>query len=80
MRATQRGDHITRLTAVAPAAAAECPTRRSLLQDATQADARLVRFLQQIAGYCLTGDTREHALFFIYGPGGNGKPKLHLGI
>ena len=32
-----------------------------------------MRFLQQIAGYCLTGDTREHALFFIYGPGGNGK-------
>jgi putative DNA primase/helicase len=26
-----------------------------------------------MAGYCLTGDIREHALFFIYGPGGNGK-------
>ena len=33
----------------------------------------MMRFLQQIVGYCLTGDTREHALFFIYGPGGNGK-------
>ena len=73
LRAAQRGDHITRLTAVAPAATAECPTWLSFLEDATQADAGLVRFLQQIAGYCLTGDTREHALFFIYGPGGNGK-------
>jgi P4 family phage/plasmid primase-like protien len=50
-----------------------CPTWLGFLEDATQADAGLVRFLQQIAGYCLTGDTREHALFFIYGPGGNGK-------
>ena len=26
-----------------------------------------------MAGYCLTGLTNEYALFFIYGPGGNGK-------
>lgn len=29
--------------------------------------------MQRIAGYCLTGDVKEHALFFVYGPGGNGK-------
>ena len=29
--------------------------------------------MRQIAGYALTGDISEHALFFIYGPGGNGK-------
>jgi putative DNA primase/helicase len=29
--------------------------------------------MQQLAGYSLTGDIREHALFFVYGPGGNGK-------
>lgn len=33
----------------------------------------LQRFMQQVAGYALTGDISEHALFFIYGPGGNGK-------
>ena len=26
-----------------------------------------------MAGYSLTGSTREHALFFAYGTGGNGK-------
>lgn len=26
-----------------------------------------------MAGYALTGSTREHALFFLYGTGGNGK-------
>ena len=33
----------------------------------------LIRYLQQWCGYCLTGDTREHALVFVYGGGGNGK-------
>jgi hypothetical protein len=36
-------------------------------------DVEPARFLQQWAGYCLTGITREHALVFVYGPGDNGK-------
>src|SRR5207302_9636010 len=36
----------------------------------------LVRYLQRWIGYCLTGLTREHALMFMYGPGGNGKSVL----
>ena len=27
-------------------------------------------------GYCLTGDVKEHALFFLFGPGGTGKSTL----
>ena len=66
-------DHITRITRVAPAHEANCPTWRSFLDSVTNEDEELQRFLKQIAGYCLTGDVSEHALFFIYGPGGNGK-------
>ena len=29
--------------------------------------------MQKVAGYCLTGSIEEHALFFIFGPGGRGK-------
>ena len=36
-------------------------------------DADLAAYLQRVAGYCLTGSTREHALFFCYGTGANGK-------
>lgn len=43
------------------------------LDDATRGDAQMMTYLQRVAGYCLTGLTSEHALFFIYGPGGNGK-------
>jgi putative DNA primase/helicase len=30
-------------------------------------------FLRRVCGYALTGITREHALFFLYGTGANGK-------
>jgi putative DNA primase/helicase len=36
-------------------------------------DEELVAFLQRLCGYALTGSTEEHALFFLYGTGGNGK-------
>lgn len=74
LQPAQREDMITKLTAVTPAApGTPCPIWMTFLQEATRGDADLIRFMQQIAGYCLTGDTQEHALFFVYGPGGNGK-------
>jgi putative DNA primase/helicase len=50
-----------------------CPRWLQFLAETTGDDAGLIRFLQQWCGYCLTGITREHALVFVYGPGGNGK-------
>ena len=73
LRPAAQGDFITKLTAVAPAETADCPLWLQFLKEATGDDEKLIRFLQQWAGYCLTGDTREHALLFVYGPGGNGK-------
>lgn len=43
------------------------------LHEAMNGSDELVTFLQQWCGYCLTGDTREHALTFGHGDGGNGK-------
>ena len=64
---------ITRATAVQPAKWANCPIWLEFLRQATDDDEELVGFLQRLAGYSLTGTTTEHALFFVYGPGGNGK-------
>jgi putative DNA primase/helicase len=64
---------ITKLTAITPTNTAYCPRWLAFLNESTGGDLELIRFLQQWAGYALTGDTREHALVFIYGPGGNGK-------
>jgi len=76
LRPAQRGDYITRSTAITPAASSDCPLWLRFLDEATGSDAELIAFLQRWAGYCLTGDTREHALLFVYGPGGNGKGVL----
>lgn len=43
------------------------------LSDVTRGDDELIRYLQRMAGYALTGLVNEHALYFVYGPGGNGK-------
>ena len=61
------------MTAVAPAKTATCPRWLQFLDETTGSDAELVRFLQQWCGYSLTGITREHALVFVFGGGGNGK-------
>jgi putative DNA primase/helicase len=74
IRTPDPSDHITKAAAVAPAPAGSRPERwLRFLQEAAGGDAELVCFLQVVAGYCLTGLTDEHALFFVYGPGGNGK-------
>lgn len=72
LRASMPSDRINRATSVPPSSEG-CPVWLSFLHGATGGDHELIRFLQQIAGYSLTGLTSEHALFFIYGGGGNGK-------
>ena len=74
---SRREDLCTRITAVAPSPPnAPAPRWSKFLQQVTNGDADLMLYLRQIAGYSLTGSTREHAMFFLYGPGGNGKGVL----
>lgn len=74
LRDAKPTDYITRITAVAPAEPGNTPKCwLKFLEEATQGDQDLIDFLQQVAGYALTGETQEQALFFIYGGGGNGK-------
>jgi len=74
LRPAEPGDNITKSTAIPPGATyASAPLWENFLDQACGGEPELVEFLQQIAGYALTGLTHEHALFFVYGPGGNGK-------
>lgn len=72
MREPRPDDMISRITAIGPASS-ECPQWHKFLDEACAGNEDQITFLQKMCGYALTGDTREHALFFIYGPGGNGK-------
>jgi putative DNA primase/helicase len=71
IRAARRDDFVTRTTSATPGG--DCPTWREFLRVATDGDDQLIEYLQRVAGYCLTGSTREQVLFFFYGTGGNGK-------
>lgn len=79
LRPGRPGDAISKATAVAPVPfdlfdpARDCPRWLAFLDHALGGDADAVRFFQRWSGYNITGETREHALLFIYGPGGSGK-------
>jgi putative DNA primase/helicase len=63
----------SRMTAVGPDFAMPIPKWLAFLEEITNGDADLQAYLRRWSGYCLTGSVEEHALFFGYGPGGNGK-------
>ena len=65
--------HQTRMTAVAPDFEMDTPLWDAVLDRITGGDVELQAFLQRVMGYGLTGETGEHAVFFLYGKGANGK-------
>jgi putative DNA primase/helicase len=67
-------DYMTKITAVAPDG--DCPTFMEFLETITAGDKELQAYLQRVCGYALTGSIEEHALFFCYGIGSNGKSTL----
>ncbi len=71
MRPAKREDYCTKISASTPGG--ECRLWLKFLADVTGGDRELQKFLQRMAGYCLTGVTDEHALFFLHGTGANGK-------
>jgi len=71
LRPHDRTDLITKITAVAPGG--DCPLWLRFLERVFDGDQALVAFARRMLGYSLTGSIRDHALFFLYGTGGNGK-------
>lgn len=65
--------YITKTTKVGPDFAREVPVWKAFMAQVTGGDKGVERLLQQLFGYCLTGDTREQKLAFLYGRGRNGK-------
>jgi putative DNA primase/helicase len=69
-----RADHfVTKLTGAAPDKTCPIATWLKFLDRVCGGDTELIAFLRRMAGYALTGATSEHALFFLYGTGANGR-------
>jgi putative DNA primase/helicase len=73
LRKHERFAYMTKITGVAPNAKYPTPNWSAFLDRVTGNKQELVQYLQRMAGYTLTGLTSEHAMFFIYGLGANGK-------
>ncbi len=83
VRPAERSLYQTKITAVGPDPDGACPLWLRFLHRITGGDAKeqedkaaayeLQQFLRRMAGYALTGSIRDHAMFFLYGTGANGK-------
>ena len=69
-------DYLIKITAVGPDASCSIPIWTNFLDRVTGGDTELSAFIGRILGYALTGVTHEHAMFFAYGSGANGKSVL----
>lgn len=69
----KKTDYITRISPVTFDRRATAPRWEQFLEEIFAGDEALIGFIRRAVGYTLTGDIREHALFFCYGQGRNGK-------
>ena len=66
-------DYCTKATTIDADKNADCPLWKQFLHRVMAGDQSMVDYLQRVCGYCLTGFTEEHAMFFCWGTGANGK-------
>jgi putative DNA primase/helicase len=70
----QRPEHYcTKATTVDADPETDCPLWKAFLKRIMASDQSMIDYLQRVCGYCLTGLTKEHVLFFLWGTGQNGK-------
>ncbi len=69
-------DRITKVTAIEYADDLGCPRWLQFLDEVFAGDQALIGFIQRAIGYTLTGETREHAFFVLWGNGKNGKGRF----
>ena len=77
IRAHKFDDYFSQITSCG--VGGDCPVWIEFLRRITCGDEQLQAYLQRVFGYALTGSTKEHALFFLYGSGAKGK-SVFIGV
>ena len=73
VREIRGSDFLTKTLGVGYDPQADCPLWKKSILEWSCGDQTQVDFLQQWAGYCLSGLTNFHGLLFLFGDGRNGK-------
>lgn len=73
LREPERADYLTKTTPIKYCPDAKCPTWEKTLMEIFSGKLHIIKFLQRIFGYCLTGCIDEQVFFTFYGEGTNGK-------
>ncbi len=66
-------DLLSKMTTVPYDSQMQCPRWKQVLSDVFAGNDELIAYFQRAAGYALTGEIGEHAMFLCYGTGRNGK-------
>ena len=74
IRPARPDDYMTKCTSVAPDGSCPTPVWGAFLKKIVVEE--LAAYLRRVFGYSLTGSIKEHAMFFFYGLGDNGKSVL----
>lgn len=80
LRQHNRADLMSKISPIAYAPDAKCPTWERFLREVFQGDEELIRFVHAASGYTLTGDTREQVFFILHGCGSNGKSTFIMAL
>jgi putative DNA primase/helicase len=72
-RPQRKEDYCTKQTTISADPNTDCPLWRAFLLRIMGDSEAMVAYLKRVCGYCLTGLTTEHVMFFCYGTGANGK-------
>jgi putative DNA primase/helicase len=70
-RQARREDYVTKRACTSYDANARCPKWEAFLEKVLTGE--LIRYLQRVCGYILTGSTAEEEMFVLWGLGANGK-------
>jgi putative DNA primase/helicase len=73
IREHRQEDYITRMANVDFVPHADCPLWKQFIMEVMNYNADLIHFLQNAAGWAISGDTSEQCMFMLYGTGANGK-------
>jgi putative DNA primase/helicase len=65
--------HITKMAPVVYDPDAKCPLWEKTVSTILGGDEDLIRYMQKVIGYSITGDTKEKCFFILHGSGDNGK-------